>query len=87
MGGLQVLRNFSLKIQANGFDSVLLEFIPGIPVQLSSRDLEAPRQSVPALTAKPAGGRALLAIPPGAGILPLAAKELCNISTETFCLG
>lgn len=80
VGGFQVLRNLSLNIKANGFNSVLLEF----QCNFSSWDQEASRQSVFVPVAKPAGGRALLAMPPGAGILPLAAKQFCNSSTEIF---
>lgn len=77
VGPFRVLRNLSLKMQANGFDR---ECITGIPVQLVF--LEASGQSALAPIAKPAGCRALVAIRAGAGILPPAIKQLCNSSTE-----
>jgi len=46
-----VLRNLTLQIKADGFDSALLEF----QCNLSSRDLEALRGSMFAPTGNPAG--------------------------------
>lgn len=72
VAGFGVLRNLSLKIKTDGSDSTLLEF---------QCKLEALREGLFAHIGNPAGGRALLVMPPGAGFFPPATEQLCNSST------
>lgn len=81
VGGFQVLRNFSLKIQADGFDSVLLEF----QCNFSPWDLEASKETKwISPHSKTSWWQSSTGSATRSGHFATGTKQLWNSSTEIF---